>query len=113
KERTCHETHRATRAGNGESGRRAVACGVGRGRRGNARDWNRGPGRVCGRGNTQGEVTEMDGGALLFVFLFIFAIFGLVTLAKGARTVRQYEKGLITRLGKFHGMAPSGLTFIV
>src|SRR5215469_15545232 len=52
-------------------------------------------------------------GGFLLIFLFIFAIFGLVTLAKGARTVRQYEKGLITRLGKFHGMAPSGLTFIV
>src|SRR2546429_2288053 len=30
-----------------------------------------------------------------------------------SRTVKQYEKGLITRLGKYHGMAPSGLTFIV
>src|SRR3984893_3655187 len=55
----------------------------------------------------------MDTGFLFVSFLFIFAVFGLVTLAKGARTVRQYEKGLITRLGKFHGMAPSGLTFIV
>jgi regulator of protease activity HflC (stomatin/prohibitin superfamily) len=55
----------------------------------------------------------MDTGLLFVAFLFIFALFGLVALARGARTVRQYEKGLITRLGKYHGMAPSGLTFIV
>jgi regulator of protease activity HflC (stomatin/prohibitin superfamily) len=52
-------------------------------------------------------------GALFTVFLLVFVIFGLVALAKGARTVRQYEKGLIIRLGKYHGLAPSGLTFIV
>jgi len=55
----------------------------------------------------------MDTGLLFTVFLVVFVIFGLVTLAKGARTVKQYEKGLITRLGKYHGMAPSGLTFIM
>src|SRR6266403_1846137 len=55
----------------------------------------------------------MDTGLLFVAFLFIFALFGLVALARGARTVRQYEKGLITRLGKYHGMAPSGLTFIL
>jgi regulator of protease activity HflC (stomatin/prohibitin superfamily) len=55
----------------------------------------------------------MDTTLLFTVFLFVFVIFGLVTLAKGARTVKQYEKGLITRLGKYHSMAPSGLTFIV
>jgi regulator of protease activity HflC (stomatin/prohibitin superfamily) len=52
-------------------------------------------------------------GALFTVFLLVFVVFGLVALAKGARTVRQYEKGLIIRLGKYHGLAPSGLTFIV
>jgi len=55
----------------------------------------------------------MDTALLFTVFLVVFVIFGLVTLAKGARTVKQYEKGLITRLGKYHSMAPSGLTFIV
>src|SRR4030081_1900704 len=55
----------------------------------------------------------MDAGFLVIVFLIVFVVFGLVALARGARTVRQYEKGLITRLGKYHGMAPSGLTFIV
>jgi regulator of protease activity HflC (stomatin/prohibitin superfamily) len=52
-------------------------------------------------------------GTLFTAFLLVFLIFGLVALAKGARTVRQYEKGLIIRLGKYHGMAPSGLTFII
>ena len=50
---------------------------------------------------------------LVVVFLFVIVIFALVTLAKAARTVKQYEKGLITRLGKFHAIAQSGLTFIL
>src|SRR6266576_65015 len=52
-------------------------------------------------------------GGLVMVAIFAFLVLGMVALAKGARTVKQYEKGLITRLGKYHGMAPSGLTFIV
>src|SRR5712692_3286203 len=52
-------------------------------------------------------------GGLVMVAIFAFLVLGLVALAKGARTVKQYEKGLITRLGKYHGMAPSGLTIIV
>lgn len=52
-------------------------------------------------------------GGLVMVAIFAFLVLGLVALAKGARTVKQYEKGIITRLGKYHGMAPSGLTFIV
>jgi regulator of protease activity HflC (stomatin/prohibitin superfamily) len=50
---------------------------------------------------------------LVVVLLFVVVIFALVTLAKAARTVKQYEKGLITRLGKFHAIAQSGLTFIL
>src|SRR5580700_6908733 len=52
-------------------------------------------------------------GGLVMLAIFVFLVLGLLALAKGARTVKQYEKGLITRLGKYHGMAPSGLTFIV
>jgi len=48
-----------------------------------------------------------------FVFLFVFAILGLMTLAKGARIVKQYERGLVTRLGKYHSITGSGLAFIV
>ena len=50
---------------------------------------------------------------LVMVAIFAFLILALTALAKGARTVKQYEKGIIIRLGKFHGMAASGLTFIV
>jgi len=52
-------------------------------------------------------------GGLFMVALFAFLILALTALAKGARTVKQYERGIIIRLGKFHGMAPSGLTFIM
>jgi regulator of protease activity HflC (stomatin/prohibitin superfamily) len=55
----------------------------------------------------------METGALLTVFLVVFVVFGLVALARGARTVKQYEKGLITRLGRYHAMATSGLRFII
>src|SRR5712664_504286 len=55
----------------------------------------------------------MDTGFFFGFLLVVVLLFCLTALAKGARTVKQYEKGLITRLGKFHGMAPSGLTFII
>src|SRR5258706_5186570 len=55
----------------------------------------------------------MDAGIFFGFLLAVFLLFCLTALAKGARTVKQYEKGLITRLGKYHGMAPSGLTFIM
>jgi regulator of protease activity HflC (stomatin/prohibitin superfamily) len=52
---------------------------------------------------------------LFFVYLLlsVFAVVGLTALAKAARIVRQYEKGLVMRLGKYHSMAGSGLTFLV
>src|SRR6266403_114383 len=55
----------------------------------------------------------MDAGIFFGFLLAVFLLFCLTALAKGARTVKQYEKGLITRLGKYHGMAPSGLSFIM
>jgi regulator of protease activity HflC (stomatin/prohibitin superfamily) len=54
-----------------------------------------------------------DPGIFFGFLLVVILLFCLTALAKGARTVKQYEKGLITRLGKYHGMAPSGLTFII
>src|SRR5215472_8246103 len=54
----------------------------------------------------------MDTSFFVTAVLVVFVVFGLVTLAKGARTVKQYEKGLVMRLGKFHAITPSGLTFI-
>lgn len=55
----------------------------------------------------------MDAGIFFGFLLVVFLVFVLTALAKGARTVKQYEKGIIIRLGKYHGMAPSGLTFIM
>ena len=43
----------------------------------------------------------------------MFVIFALVTIARAARIVRQYEKGIVLRFGKFHALADSGLTFIM
>jgi len=40
-------------------------------------------------------------------------IFGLILLARSARIVNQYEKGIVMRLGKFHGLVPSGLAIIM
>ena len=48
-----------------------------------------------------------------YLFLFIFLIFCLVVIARAARIVRQYEKGLVVRLGKYKATVTSGLTFLV
>jgi regulator of protease activity HflC (stomatin/prohibitin superfamily) len=55
----------------------------------------------------------MDQNFLFLLTLAAILLLTLVLVAKGARTVKQYEKGLITRMGKYHAMAPSGLTIIV
>jgi len=46
---------------------------------------------------------------LLFVVLFI----ALIALARSARVVAQYEKGLVLRLGRYRATVDSGLTFLV
>ena len=46
---------------------------------------------------------------LLVIVLFIF----LVALARSARVVAQYEKGMVMRLGKYRSTVDSGLTFLV
>ena len=53
----------------------------------------------------------MNDGIIYFV-LFVAVVFGLVTIAKSARIVAQYEKGLIMRLGKLHLLVSSGLHFL-
>ena len=50
---------------------------------------------------------------LFTFFLFVVAVLGLVTVAKAARIVRQAEKGLVMRLGKYHSMVDPGLTFLL
>ncbi len=46
---------------------------------------------------------------LLAILLFIM----FVALARSARVVAQYEKGLVLRLGRYRGTVGSGLTFLV
>ena len=51
---------------------------------------------------------------VFLVFTLIVAvILALTALAKGARVVEQYEKGLVLRLGKYRSTVSSGLTIIV
>ena len=50
---------------------------------------------------------------LIYFVLVVFVILGLVTLAKTAWIVAQYEKGLIMRVGKYHAMVSAGLHFLM
>jgi len=50
-------------------------------------------------------------GPLLFITAFA-AFIVLIILARSARIVSQYEKGLVLRLGKYHATADSGLTIL-
>jgi regulator of protease activity HflC (stomatin/prohibitin superfamily) len=45
--------------------------------------------------------------------LVALVLVGLIVIVRAARIVNQYEKGIILRLGKFHGLATSGLIIIV
>jgi len=49
----------------------------------------------------------------LYLVIFVIFMLGLVTLARAARIVRQYEKGLVVRLGKYRATVSSGLTFLM
>ncbi len=49
----------------------------------------------------------------LTVLLIILLFIALIALARSARVVAQYEKGLVLRLGKYRSSADSGLTFLV
>src|SRR5690242_8940373 len=57
----------------------------------------------------------MDSQIAFFLPIFLVAVllFALIVIVRAARIVNQYEKGIIMRLGKFHGLAPSGLTIIM
>ena len=48
----------------------------------------------------------------VYAIVAIFAFVLLIILARSARIVTQYEKGLILRLGRYHSTASSGLTFL-
>lgn len=47
------------------------------------------------------------------IVLVVILVFFLVLLVQSVRIVNQYEKGLVMRLGKFHAISPSGLTFLM
>jgi len=47
------------------------------------------------------------------VLLGALLLFAVIVIIRAARIVNQYEKGIVMRLGKFHGLAQSGLTIIV
>src|SRR3970282_3050935 len=52
--------------------------------------------------------------AQLGFFLLIIVLFiALIALARAARVVAEYEKGLVLRLGRYRSTVDSGLTFLV
>jgi regulator of protease activity HflC (stomatin/prohibitin superfamily) len=54
-----------------------------------------------------------ESSVFLYFILVIFVGLGLMTLAKAAYVVRQYEKGLVLRLGKYMATVSPGLTFVI
>src|SRR5213594_3278100 len=52
-------------------------------------------------------------GVLGMMLLFVVLLIALVSLARSARVVSQYEKGLVMRLGRYRTTVGSGLTFLV
>jgi regulator of protease activity HflC (stomatin/prohibitin superfamily) len=52
-------------------------------------------------------------GQIGFFVLVIVLFITLIALARSARVVAQYEKGLVLRLGRYRATVDSGLTFLV
>jgi len=48
-----------------------------------------------------------------YIVLGFFLFIALIMVARSARIISQYEKGLIMRLGKYRATVGSGLTFLV
>jgi len=48
-----------------------------------------------------------------FLLLVVVLFIALISLARSARVVAQYEKGLVLRLGRYRSTVDSGLTFLV
>jgi len=48
-----------------------------------------------------------------FVLWLIIVFIAVIALARSARVVSQYEKGLVMRLGRYRSTVDSGLTFLV
>src|SRR5437667_11034633 len=52
-------------------------------------------------------------GQIAVVLLVVVLFIALVSLARSARVVSQYEKGLVLRLGRYRATTSSGLTFLM
>src|SRR3989454_2121833 len=48
-----------------------------------------------------------------FILLVVVLFIALISLARSARVVAQFEKGLVLRLGRYRSTVDSGLTFLV
>ena len=55
----------------------------------------------------------MDATFFIPALLIATLLLAVILLARSARIVNQYEKGIVMRLGKFHGIVPSGLAIIM
>src|ERR1700747_1037269 len=55
----------------------------------------------------------MDANFFLPILLVTALLVGLLLLARSARIVNQYEKGIVMRMGKYHNLVSSGLTIIM
>ena len=52
--------------------------------------------------------------AQLGFFVIVVVLFiALIALARSARVIAQYEKGLVLRLGRYRSTVGPGLTFLV
>src|SRR5438876_7780823 len=56
---------------------------------------------------------EGPAGTFGLLLLFVMLMIALVALARSARVVSQYEKGLVMRLGRYRATVGSGLTFLL
>ncbi len=52
-------------------------------------------------------------GPFMSMLLIIVVLIAVISLARSARVVAQYEKGLVLRLGRYRSTVDSGLTFLV
>ena len=52
-------------------------------------------------------------GAFVFIVLVLIFIIAIAALAFSVRIIKQYEKGLVIRLGRYHHTADAGIVFLI
>jgi len=52
-------------------------------------------------------------GAFAFIVLMLIFILAIAALAFSVRIVKQYEKGLVVRVGRYHHTADAGIVFLI